>query len=113
MVIFLYNLYIFGIHFQTVLYPKPCNNEPFYKEVKVYLESISGTIYQQTTMILIIQIPDTTKISKSGCIEMQLGLSVTCNLQFCNVFLQLKTQGVPIPVVFLILVSQVSYNVMG
>ena len=37
MVIFLYNLYIFGIHFWTVLYPKPCYNEPCYKEIKVYI----------------------------------------------------------------------------
>ena len=36
MVIFQYNLYIFGIHLWTVLYPKPCFNEPFYKEVVVY-----------------------------------------------------------------------------
>ena len=41
--IFLYNLYIFGIHLYifgihlwTVLNPKPCYNEPSYKEVVVY-----------------------------------------------------------------------------
>ena len=37
MVIFQYNLYIFGIHLWTVLYPKPCYNEPCYKEVELYL----------------------------------------------------------------------------
>ena len=37
MVIFQYNLYIFGIHFWTVLYPKSCYNESCYKEVEVYL----------------------------------------------------------------------------
>ena len=37
MVIFLYNLYIFGIHVWTVLYPKQCYNEPCYKEVNVYV----------------------------------------------------------------------------
>ena len=38
MVIFQYNLYIFGIHLWTVLYPKPCYNEPCYKEVEVYAD---------------------------------------------------------------------------
>ena len=37
MVIFQYNLYIFGIHVWTVLYPKPCYIEPCYKEVVVYM----------------------------------------------------------------------------
>ena len=37
MVIFQYNLYIFGIHLRTVLYPNPCYNEPCYKEVVVYI----------------------------------------------------------------------------
>ena len=36
MVIFQYKLYIFGIHLWTVLYPKPCYNEPYYKEAVVY-----------------------------------------------------------------------------
>ena len=36
MVIFQYNLYIFGIHLWTVLYQKPCYNETYYKEVVVY-----------------------------------------------------------------------------
>ena len=36
MVIFQYNLYTFGIHLWTLLYPKPCYNEPCYKEVVVY-----------------------------------------------------------------------------
>ena len=36
MAIFRYNLCIFGIHFWTVLYPKPCYNEPCYKEFEVY-----------------------------------------------------------------------------
>ena len=36
MVIFQYNLYIFGIHFWTVLYLKPCYNKR-YKEVEVYM----------------------------------------------------------------------------
>ena len=36
MVIFQYNLYIFGIHLGTVLYPKQCYNELCYKEVVVY-----------------------------------------------------------------------------
>ena len=37
MVIFQYNLYIFGIHLWTVLYPKRFYNEPCYKEVELYL----------------------------------------------------------------------------
>ena len=37
MVIFQYNLYIFGIHLRTVLYPKQCYNEPCYKEVAMYV----------------------------------------------------------------------------
>ena len=37
MVIFQYNLYIFGIHLWTVLYPKLCYNKPCYNEVVVYL----------------------------------------------------------------------------
>ena len=37
MVIFQYNLYIFGIHLWTMLYPQPCYNEPCYKEVLVYI----------------------------------------------------------------------------
>ena len=37
MVTFQYNLYIFGIHLWTVLYPKPCYNEPCYEEVEVYV----------------------------------------------------------------------------
>ena len=36
MVIFQYNLYIFGIHVWIMLYPKPCYNKPCYKEVEVY-----------------------------------------------------------------------------
>ena len=36
MVIFQYNLYIFGIHLWTVLYPNLCYNEPCYKEVVVF-----------------------------------------------------------------------------
>ena len=40
MVIFQYNLYIFGIHLWTVLYPKPCYNESCYKEVVLYDQSI-------------------------------------------------------------------------
>ena len=36
MVIFQYNLYIFGIHLWTVLYPKPCYNKSCYKEVEVW-----------------------------------------------------------------------------
>ena len=38
MVIFQYNLYIFGIQLWTVLHSKPCYNEPCNKEVVVYLE---------------------------------------------------------------------------
>ena len=34
---FQYNLYIFGIHLWTVLYPKPCYNKLCYKEVVVYV----------------------------------------------------------------------------
>ena len=40
MVIFQYNLYIFGIHLRTMLYPKLCYNELCYKEVEVYFEYI-------------------------------------------------------------------------
>ena len=36
MVIFQYNLYIFGIRLWIVLYQKPCYNELCYKEVEVY-----------------------------------------------------------------------------
>ena len=36
-VIFLYNLYIFGIHLWTVLYTKPCYNESCYKAVVLCL----------------------------------------------------------------------------
>ena len=43
MVIFQYNLYIFGIHLRTVLYPKPCYNEPCYKDVEVYPDTY--TVY--------------------------------------------------------------------
>ena len=39
MVIFQYNLYIFGIHLWSVLYPKPCYNKPCYKEVAVYIQN--------------------------------------------------------------------------
>ena len=35
MVIFQYNLYIFGIHLLTMLYPKLCYNELCYKEAEV------------------------------------------------------------------------------
>ena len=45
MVIFQYNLYIFGIHLWTVLYPKPCNNELCYKEVVVYLYNILAMLW--------------------------------------------------------------------
>ena len=34
---FQYILYIFGIHLWSMLYPKQCYNEPFYKEVEVYM----------------------------------------------------------------------------
>ena len=39
MATFLYNLYIFGIHLWTMLYPKPCYYEPCYKKVNVYFVS--------------------------------------------------------------------------
>ena len=42
MVIFLYNLFIFGICLKTVLYPKLCYTEQCYKEVCVYLDTYSG-----------------------------------------------------------------------
>ena len=42
MVIFQYNLYIFVIHYWTMLYPKPCYNKPYYKEVEVYLMSLGS-----------------------------------------------------------------------
>ena len=38
MVIFQYNLYIFGVHLWTVLYPQPCYNKLCYKAVVVYQE---------------------------------------------------------------------------
>ena len=41
MVIFLYNLYIFGIYLWTVLYPKLCCNEPCYKEINVYIADLA------------------------------------------------------------------------
>ena len=40
MVIFQYNLYIFGIHLWTVLYPKLCYNKSCYKEVVVYFHTV-------------------------------------------------------------------------
>ena len=40
MVIFQYNLYIFGIHLWTVLYPIPYYSEPCYKEFVVYMTAI-------------------------------------------------------------------------
>ena len=43
MVIFQYNLYIFGIHLWTVLYPKPYYNEPCYKVVVVYIGKVNAT----------------------------------------------------------------------
>ena len=46
-VIFQYNLYIFGIHLWTVLYPKPCNNKPCYKEVVVYVPSVKSWVTTQ------------------------------------------------------------------
>ena len=36
MVIFQYNLYIFGIHLWTVLYPKLCFKEPCYRGCRVW-----------------------------------------------------------------------------
>ena len=42
MVIFQYNLFIFGIHLWTMLCPKPCDKEPCYKEVEVYMFSWSN-----------------------------------------------------------------------
>ena len=39
MVIFQYNLYIFGIHLWTVLYTKLCYKESCYKEVVVYISN--------------------------------------------------------------------------
>ena len=36
----LYWKYIFGIHLWIVLYPKPCYNKPYYKEVVMYQYSI-------------------------------------------------------------------------
>ena len=50
MVIFQYNLYIFGIHLWTVLYPKPCYNELCYKEVVVYMPA-QGLQYPQTELL--------------------------------------------------------------
>ena len=44
---FQYNLCIFGIHLWTVLYPKPCYNEPRYKEVAVYLEKNYQNIWDK------------------------------------------------------------------
>ena len=44
MVIFQYNLYIFGIHLRTMLYLKLCYNEPCYKKVVVYKENINKPI---------------------------------------------------------------------
>ena len=43
MVIFQYNLYIFGIHLKTVLYPKLCYNKLCYKEVEVYIVKLGFT----------------------------------------------------------------------
>ena len=61
MVIFLYSLYIFGIHLCTLLYPKPCYNEPFYKEVNVYNETINKRSGTAT------EIPDKYGRQKNRC----------------------------------------------
>ena len=52
MVIFQYNLYIFGIHLWTVLYPKPCDNEPYYTEVEVYLDYYVTYIWTVLKLLL-------------------------------------------------------------
>ena len=50
MVIFQYNLYIFGIHLRTVLFPKPCYNKPCYKEAEVYFFfSVSSPLEMNAT----------------------------------------------------------------
>ena len=41
MVIFQYNLYIFGIRLGTVLYSKLCYNKSCHSEVEVYLFSVN------------------------------------------------------------------------
>ena len=52
MVIFLYNLYIFGIHLKTVLYPKSCYNEQCYKEVCVYLKVQNPCVPSETFQLM-------------------------------------------------------------
>ena len=52
MVIFQYNLYIFGIHVWTVLHPKLCYNEPCYKEVVVYLQTQMQKIILKSSKLL-------------------------------------------------------------
>ena len=47
MVIFQYNLYIFGIHLRTVLYPNSCYNEPCYKAVEVYMQTLKQFVMQE------------------------------------------------------------------
>ena len=60
MVIFQYNLYIFGIHLWTVLYPKPCYNELCYKEVVVYHgQRVSLSCYYSVVAVLMLRGMDT------------------------------------------------------
>ena len=58
MVIFQYNLYIFGIHLWTMLYPKPYCNELCYKEVVVYTNwNINSKIYLYYKTFSVIIVP--------------------------------------------------------
>ena len=51
MVIFQYNLYIFGIHLWTVFNPKPCYNELYYKEIVVYIIIYGGKAVFVTSLM--------------------------------------------------------------
>ena len=83
MVIFQYNLYIFGIHLWTVLYPKPCYNEPCYKEVEVLL----WQTFLLSTKNTIITLNKNIKLSPSLLCRRQITLSNTdeiCSLAIPN-----------------------------
>ena len=74
MVIFQYNLYIFGIHLWTVLYPKPCYNEQCYKEVGVYMQYDKGItpIYSNIVYNMFCRWKSKDLLSYTGWSESQL-----------------------------------------
>ena len=51
MVIFQYNLFIFGIYLWTLLYPNSCYNEPCYKEVVVYIKYHNYPLHEKMHLL--------------------------------------------------------------